>query len=271
MKTLTHQTRDNFLLPYVYIGKITDIQDEFKRDRVRVRILGIIADDVPDNECPWAEQGSSIFSGTETTSGISTTPSKDSLVYVQFLHGDPSRPVYFGYVRGNKDGSGVHNLEDLSTTIHQTRLDNKIGPELDPLYDSSEYPLNNVLESKSGHIIEMDDTDGNNRVSMTHNVGSYFEIRPDGTIQIKSIKDFYEIIKANIESYVEGNLNELIKGAVTKTVEGNYSETVKGTETKTVEGDSTITLAGRSTNLSGDESITAGGSVSISAPTISLN
>jgi len=236
MKTLDQFTKDNFKLEYMYIGRVVNIQDPELRDRVQVRILGLISDDVLDENCPWAEQLTSIFSGTPTTTGVSSVPNIGSLVYIQFLYGDISRPIYTGYVRGASDSSNLHHLKDLTQTIHQKRIDNMIGPELTSLNDKTKYPYNNVIETKSGNIIELDDTEGNERIAIEHNTGSYMEIRPDGKVILKSIDDLHLIVKKSVEEYIESNYNGVIKGKRTINIDGSDTQTVDSYSQSTTNG-----------------------------------
>lgn len=220
-------------VPYLYIGKVTAINDTKGRDRVRVRIMGMISDDVLDDECPWAEQGTALFSGTEATAGISSVPQVNSLVWIAFAYGDTSRPVYLGYARGANDASKLQKGEDLSNTISSIREANIKGPELAPLNSATQYPMNNVIETASGNVIEMDDTPGNERVVVAHKSGSYFEIRPDGVVQIKSMKDFYQIVNGVLNLYVETNCNLVVKGSTTNDITGDNTMTVGGNFTVT--------------------------------------
>lgn len=233
MKSLMNASEENSKVPYLYIGTVTDINDPKQRDRVRVRIMGMISDDVSDDQCPWAEQGTPIFAGDYDTSGMSSVPRVGSLVWIAFAFGDTSRPVYLGYVRGASDSSKLQKAEDLSNTISSVREANMKGPELGPLNSSSEYPLNNVIETSSGNVIELDDTPGNERIDLAHKTGAYFEIRPDGTVQIKSMKDFYHIVNGILNIYVENACNLNVKGSRTSeigsddiyTIAGNYTVT----------------------------------------------
>jgi uncharacterized protein involved in type VI secretion and phage assembly len=242
-----NKSADN-LIPYLYIGKITNILDPKKRGRVRVRIMGLISDDILDDLCPWVEQGATLFSGTETTSGTSSIPQIGSLVWIAFAYGDQNRPVYLGYARGASDSSQLQKVDDLSNTISAVRESNIIGPELSPLNSQSVYPLNNVIETSSKNVIELDDTPGNERIDIAHNTGSYIEIRPDGTIQIKSVEAFYEIIKTNVEKYIGGNKTETVENACELNVN-----------------------ASRTHNIADVDTFNVGSSFIVSSPVISLN
>jgi len=58
------------------------------------------------------------------------------------------------------------------------------------LSDKSKYPNNSVIETKSGHVIEIDDTPGNERIRMYHKSGTYIDFRPDGSKVEKSRSEY---------------------------------------------------------------------------------
>ena len=114
--------------------------------------------------------------------------------------------------------------------------------ELDPkgikkyaaAYVSGQYPYNHVQESESGHIHEIDDTKGGERLYRQHMSGTFEEIHPDGSKVVKIIGDNYEIIagKSNIAIFgdvnitTSGTVRELIKGDYHLEVEGNYTQKI---------------------------------------------
>jgi hypothetical protein len=72
------------LLPFLYEGEVIDRDDPEGLGRVTVKIEGIM------EESPWAwPEGA----GAEKW-GANRVPPKGALVNVQFLRGDPRRPVY---------------------------------------------------------------------------------------------------------------------------------------------------------------------------------
>jgi len=107
-------------------------------------------------------------------------------------------------------------------------------------YTSATYPLNHVYESEAGHIFEIDDTSGGERLHREHSSGTFEEIHPDGTKVVKVIGDNYEIIAGNSNVFigaakgsgdvlnltVNGNVRELIKGDYILEVEGNYTQKI---------------------------------------------
>lgn len=76
----------------------------------------------------------------------------------------------------------------------------------------SKYPWNFVNVSRSGHVSEVDDTPGYERLNMTHRTGSYWEIDNTGTYTTKSILDAYKLTKYDSYDYVGGNYTQQIKG-----------------------------------------------------------
>lgn len=96
-------------------------------------------------------------------------------------------------------------------------------------YISGVYPFNHVFESESGHITEIDDSPGAERLYREHQTGTFEELLPDGSRTMKIMKDNYEI--------VIGQENIYIRGAQQITVEGSVRELIKGDYIQEIEGD----------------------------------
>ena len=69
---------------------------------------------------------------------------------------------------------------------------------------AASYPHNHVYESESGHIREMDDTPGSERIHERHASGSGYEIHPDGTKVTRVKQDAYTIISNDEYCHVQG-------------------------------------------------------------------
>jgi len=124
------------------------------------------------------------------------------------------------------------------------------------LNTSTKYPDNNVIETKSGHFIEIDDTPGNERIHVYHTSGSFTEFRPDGTVSSKVIKDNFHVTNNN--SY------ELVKKDKACTIQGNKENTTLKNEYETVSKD-WLKSVGKVT------SIKAGDNMYLTAKNIFLN
>jgi hypothetical protein len=79
-----------------------------------------------------------------------------------------------------------------------------------------QYPFNTVLmESESGHLIEVDDSPGAERVHVYHRSGSHIEMRPDGGVKYKTVKKRQDITIGDHDVYVAGDWNIVVEGGYT--------------------------------------------------------
>jgi hypothetical protein len=69
---------------------------------------------------------------------------------------------------------------------------------------AAEYPHNHVYESEAGHIREMDDTPGKERIHERHASGSGYEIHPDGSKVTRVKKDNYTITTNDDYTHIQG-------------------------------------------------------------------
>jgi len=101
-------------------------------------------------------------------------------------------------------------------------------------YTSGQYPYNHVFESESGHIREIDDSPGAERLFTQHKSGTFEEIHPDGTKVVKIIGDNYEIIAGSSNVYITGNVNITTEGTVREYIKGDYHLEVEGNYTQKI-------------------------------------
>ena len=74
------------------------------------------------------------------------------------------------------------------------------------------YPYNHVYESESGHIVEYDDTKGNERIYEAHRTGTSYEISPDGTKTDIIKGDHYTITYGKSQASIDGQSDITIGG-----------------------------------------------------------
>ena len=92
--------------------------------------------------------------------------------------------------RGIEDGTVVAAHRQLQTSI--TKTDDTTIPEPETPF-AALYPFNAVEESDSGHLREVDDTPGAERIKETHRTGTFYEIHPDGSRVTKVVKDDFSV------------------------------------------------------------------------------
>jgi len=100
-----------------------------------------------------------------------------------------------------------------------------------------------VQETASGHRFIMDDTPGGERVVMYHKSGAGVELKPDGTVNIRSKNNMAIVIDANGAIVVEGdlrvsakNLSLDVSGELNTVVHNDWNITVKGDKKEVIHG-----------------------------------
>ena len=102
------------------------------------------------------------------------------------------------------------------------------------VYRSGQYPYNHVHESESGHIHEIDDSPGAERLFTQHTSGTFEEIHPTGTKVVKIIGDNYEIVAGSSNVSISGNVNLTVAGTVRELIKGDYHLEVEGDYTQKI-------------------------------------
>lgn len=142
---------------------------------------------------------------------------------------------------------------------------------------NAEYPYNNVYESESGHLIEIDDTPEWERIAVTHRTGSFNEFHPSGSFSEKIVKNKYSVVLADDHIYISGKAKVTIGGKAKIRFNGdvsveapnfklNCSKDLKiKAKNISLEADENINLKAKNTKISssGDTSITSSSKTSI--------
>ena len=154
------------------------------------------------------------------------------------------------------------NDEDLphsSLTIRQADLDKKVGTaQIDGIFEgvaqiptdldagavrdenvgvviggewsepntpyAAEYPYNHVYESEGGHVREMDDTPGKERIHERHASGSGYEIHPNGSKVTRVKQDNYTIVTNDDYTHILGTQRHTTDGGVRIRVNSTNTE-----------------------------------------------
>jgi len=127
------------------------------------------------------------------------------------------------------------------------------------------YPHNKVMMTESGHLFEMDDTLGRERIRLQHGgaknngVGSFFEMHSNGDMTTKIQRDNYEIVMGKNRVLIKGVCNVTIEGDSIVHVKGNKYERIDGDLVQEVRGNVTQNFKKKAKILSdGDMSIGCG-------------
>lgn len=93
---------------------------------------------------------------------------------------------------------------------------------------SPEYPFNEVFESRAGHVFEIDDTPGAERLSRYHTTGTYEEIGPDGERMVKVVGDDFEIVIGKKKVYAKGQIDITAGDGININVNGDVKVKASG-------------------------------------------
>lgn len=207
-------------------GFVENNVDPLKIGRVQVRLIGYHTNDenkIPSENLPWCQ------SIVPPNLDVVKPPAIGSQVICISLDETFQNILVLGIINGISDDTEepdtprVARNENIDETIVQTKSDNRFTGEFEEPDSYSSYgtiyPKNFVFTTESGNIIEIDDTDGKERIQIYHKSGSFFEMLPDGAIITKSKGSSYDISNGskNISAssttidcpsvYIDGNLS----------------------------------------------------------------
>ena len=101
----------------------------------------------------------------------------------------------------------------------------------------TQYPLNQVKETISGHVVEYDDTAGRERMMFRHKSGSGVEMRADGTVIYSSTENTIRVTASDEKVIIEGDGELVYNGNLKMKVAGDFDLQVGGNFTTSVAGD----------------------------------
>ena len=108
-----------------------------------------------------------------------------------------------------------------------------------------EYPYNKVIQTESGHIIEMDDTPGSERLQVYHKSGTFIEIDANGSMVKRTKGGSYEIVDKNNYVSIRGKTNISVSGACNIYVGSDANIEVEGDTNVVCHNDITMQAGGR--------------------------
>jgi len=258
---------------------------------------------IPTENLPWSEPCLGLIEGSVSGNGLFSIPLPGSHVFLFFEGGNWQSPRYFATSPGQpedapdptagfNDPTGTyprsdrlgepdwHRLArgDTTETVIDwrnqnidtgvTKADGETWDEPESAY-AAEYPDNIVLSTHSGITIEIDSTEGAERVHVYHPSNSYLEIDAVGNMVFRNDGQRFEITRQSRNKHVLVDDNETIDVDKTSKVGGDETidighdriKTVGNNDTETVGNNKTMTTGANETNDVGgtlDETVGAG-------------
>jgi hypothetical protein len=293
-----------------YQAVVEDNNDPLELGRVRIRIVGKHTKNrtdsanpneyMPVEDLPWAIPSFPITSPMISGEGSFGVPNNGSVVLCGFLDYDEQHPFYFGvipkipivqpdFTEGFSDPDEVYPKSDYLNVSPIPK--NARGEELrtvatfkgePPLETSGNYPFNKVIQTSSGHVIELDDTDGSERICIYHTSGTAIEMQSDGKLVMRGNAETYLSTKSSYTEYALSKTENIdtfiIENALTKTE--NITNTITATcttrienattKTENITNGSTENVGTKVINSDGVITLTAGGIATVQGSTVVL-
>ena len=103
---------------------------------------------------------------------------------------------------------------------------------------------NKAMETESGHVFELDDTPGSERVHLAHRSGSFMEFYPSGTKVEKIVKNNYKIVMSDDHLYVAGKVNIVLESNAHIKVVGDCFLQVENNLEANISGNMNVSVGG---------------------------
>lgn len=129
---------------------------------------------------------------------------------------------------------------------------------------AAEYGRNVVVRSNTGHFIEMDDTEGAERINIQHKNGAFITIHKDKSIVIRGQDGIQIITYKDNDLFVGGNINITVMGDANISTNGNTNIDTVGDVNWKVGGDFNL-------DVKGDTSVFNRGNIKMTAKQIRQN
>ena len=209
--------------PGLYLGTVTNNNDPRGLNRVKVRVTEVGG----QLELAWARVLVG-FAGPEV--GFSFLPEVGTRVVVAFEAEDANRPVVVGLGYDESEGASqipraaAGNDDPVREGRGQDSATGAGGIDISEPADpyGPEYPNNKVFKTSSGHLIEYDDTEGAERISITHGTSqSYLEFHPDGSVVLGCKKKLYTWAEEDAQEHYKGAHDVKVDGDSTFSTEAH--------------------------------------------------
>jgi uncharacterized protein involved in type VI secretion and phage assembly len=205
-----------------YRGFVVDNADPEKRARLRLKVPSVLADAPTGWALPCLP-----FGGI-ADQGLFLVPQIDSQVWVEFEEGDLSAPIWTG-------------------TFWQSGDDAPAEAQVDE-------PTSRVFKTPSGHLLQFDDAEDEERLLLRHPSGTQMEIDPEGIVTLTDAGENKLILDAKAGEIVveDANGNVLSMSSSGTTVEdANGNKIEMAASGVTVEGQK-IVVKGSQVMLAGE-------------------
>lgn len=190
-----------------FVGKVVSNDDPKMLGRVKVKVLHEHDEVTSVDNLQWAHM--MLPTTSESYMGVGDTPSLaiGSNVVGFFLDAAQKQvPMILGSYPVIPEGDDTQHSLSYLARGKQTLEKDLTGPEPQSAYNA-EYPHNRVIQTASGHVIELDDTPDHERIHIYHKSGSYIEINSEGQVVHKAAAGSIDVTAGTKTLYADKDID----------------------------------------------------------------
>lgn len=230
-------------------GRVENINDPQRAGKVQVQIYNFY--ELPPvgrtqkEDLPWCIP--ILPTTSPSLNGVGDTPqfvegSRVLGFFVDGMHaGLVSKPYIIGTMPIAPEDENKNSISFLARG-RDTVEEQRVSPVVPDSSYRAEYPYNRVIQSRKGHIIELDDTDDGERIRIRHGTNNaYIEIAPSGAVTVSTSNNV--IVAAGGTADIHARGEALIKA------DGNIKINSDKNIEMTSQGDIIMSAAGRIFNF----------------------
>ena len=245
-----------------FTGVVENRNDPAKLGRVQVRCLGYHTEDlndIPSADLPWAHVMHPVTDPSMQGLGNSPTFLTEGTWVVGFFRdaNEKQQPIIMGTLpgvpqtsadssRGFNDPNGKYpgTISHSNHTTGESDVSRLARGEDGETTGTSTgaYPFNHVYESESGHVFEIDDTSGGERLLRQHKSGTYEEIIASGDKTVKVVGNNFECVVGGSNVFIQGDVNLTTYGTRRDFIAGDYILEVGGKYTRKIHGSEQVKI-----------------------------
>lgn len=151
--------------------------------------------------------------------GVFGIPNVGAHVFVFFLDGDPTDPIYFAASFGQDDWQSVFGHENATSPDYPGSYENTTSQDSEVSDINVETYRNKFLINQKGGTLEFVNTDNREILKMTHYSGSFKEFNNQTTVELATnndqklvIGDQYQTVKGYRSVYTGRDLDYIVQG-----------------------------------------------------------
>ena len=243
-----------------YTGKVLSRDDSDKGMKLKCSFPAHFGNDTAALD--WAFPKTAAGGGYNNC-GIVTPIQVGDIVYLEFIDGEMDHPVWSPgpWHTAGKNGMPLHAQGEADICDQGIKGTHGIPKSC----FNGQYGFVNIWQTKAGHLVEMDDTPGAERVQVYHKTGSCIEILPDGTITVISNGSVFEAVLQDKGTQIDKNESHNVGQNYEEVIGGNYTQTVNGDVTHIWKGEQKNDFGKLENKTRGDQKYDSGGNLTFSS------